>query len=63
MMTGLKKDKVLHAVKVILADHDRDKRLIPPIQDYEANLVSKKLVRVVLSYIDYVKKNVWSIEA
>ena len=63
MMTGLKKDKVLHAVKVILADHDRDNRLIPPVQDYEADLVSKKLVRVVLSYIDYVKKNVWSIEA
>tara|TARA_E500000178_G_scaffold331656_1_gene364737 strand:- start:741 stop:1868 length:1128 start_codon:yes stop_codon:yes gene_type:complete len=62
MMAGLKKEKVLHAVKVILASHDRSNRLTSKIEDYQTDLVSKKLVRVVLSYIDYVKKNVWSIE-
>jgi len=61
IMSGLKRDKVLNAVRVILSDHDRNNRVVPPIQDYDVDLVSKKLVRIVHSYVDYVKKTVWSV--
>ena len=60
IMSGLKKDRVLDSVRVIIAQHDRTKRILEPVQDYEVASVSKKLLRVVLSYTDYVNRTVWS---
>lgn len=60
IMSGLKKERVLDAVRVILAQHDKTRRVMLPVQDYEASAVSKQLLRVVLSYVDYVNRTVWS---
>lgn len=60
IMTGLKKDRVLDAIRVIIAQHDRSKRVIHPVTDYEGGPVSKQLLRVVMSYVDYVNRTVWS---
>lgn len=60
IMSGLKQDRVLEAVRVIVAQHDRARRVMRPIQDYEAGPVSKQVLRVVLSYVDYVNRTVWS---
>jgi len=60
IMSGLKKEQVLDAVKVIISQHDKSKRVMQSVQDYEAGLVSKKILRVVLSYVDYVNRTVWS---
>ena len=60
IMAGLKKNRVLDAVKVIIAQHDRSARVIPPVADYESGAVSKQLLRIVLSYVDYVNRTVWS---
>lgn len=61
IMSGLKKGRVLEAVRVVIAQHDRNKRVMQPVQDYEAGeMVSKQLLRVVLSYVDYVNRTVWS---
>ena len=60
IMSGLKKERVLDAVRVIIAQHDRTTRVMRPVQDYEAGPVSKQLLRVVLSYTDYVNRTVWS---
>jgi UDP-N-acetylglucosamine 2-epimerase (non-hydrolysing) len=60
IMSGLKKERVLDAVRVIIAQHDKAKRVMQPVQDYEAGAVSKQLLRVVLSYVDYVNRTVWS---
>ncbi|MBF0192057.1 MAG: UDP-N-acetylglucosamine 2-epimerase (non-hydrolyzing) [Magnetococcales bacterium] len=60
IMSGLKKDRVLDAVRVIIAQHDRTKRVMRPVADYEAGAVSKQMLRIVLSYIDYVNRTVWS---
>jgi UDP-N-acetylglucosamine 2-epimerase (non-hydrolysing) len=60
IMSGLKKERVLDAVKVIIAQHDKTKRVMQPVQDYEAGAVSKQLLRVVMSYVDYVNRTVWS---
>jgi UDP-N-acetylglucosamine 2-epimerase (non-hydrolysing) len=59
IMAGLKKDRVLDAVKVILAQHDAQHRAVFPVADYEAGAVSKKVLRIVLSYVDYVNRTVW----
>jgi len=60
IMSGLKKDRVLDAVRVIVAQHDKSKRVMLPVQDYEAGPVSKQILRVVMSYVDYVNRTVWS---
>ena len=60
IMSGLKKERVLDAVRVILAQHDKTRRVMQPVQDYEASAVSKQLLRVVLSYVDYINRTVWS---
>lgn len=59
IMAGLKKERVLDAVRVILEQHKRDKRVMEPVEDYEAKAVSKKILRLVLSYTDYVNRVVW----
>lgn len=60
IMSGLKKEQVLDAVRVIIAQDGKTKHEIQPVQDYEVEVVSKKLLRVVLSYVDYVNRTVWS---
>ena len=60
IMSGLEKERVLDAVRVIIAQHNRTERVMLPVEDYEAGSVSKQLLRVVLSYVDYVNRTVWS---
>jgi UDP-N-acetylglucosamine 2-epimerase len=60
IMSGLKKERVLDAVKVIVAQHDKMNRVMQPVEDYEAASVSKQVLRIVLSYVDYVNRTVWS---
>jgi len=59
IMAGLKKERVLDAVRVVMAQHDRDGRTMRPVEDYEAGPVSKQILRIVLSYTDYVNRTVW----
>lgn len=60
IMSGLKKERVLDAVRVIIAQHDKCERVTAPIEDYEVGSASTKILRVVLSYVDYVNRTVWS---
>jgi UDP-N-acetylglucosamine 2-epimerase (non-hydrolysing) len=60
IMSGLKVDGVLNAVRVVTSQHERDQRVIPVVRDYQAGPVSKQVVRVVLSYTDYINRTVWS---
>ena len=59
IMSGLSKARVLEAVKVVTSQHDRTRRVFSTVKDYQAGPVSKKVVRIVLSYIDYVNRTVW----
>lgn len=59
IMSGLKKERVLDAVAVVALQYSKAKRVMAPVADYEATAVSKQIVRVVLSYVDYVNRTVW----
>jgi UDP-N-acetylglucosamine 2-epimerase len=59
VMTGLKKERVLDAVQVVLEQRKASCRLAP-VEDYKGGKVSAKVLRIVLSYSDYVKRTVWS---
>lgn len=60
IMSGLKKEGVLDAVRIIVAQRDKGRRAIQPVPDYEAGSVSNQVLRIVLSYVDYVNRTVWS---
>lgn len=59
VMSGLKAARVLDAVKVVAAHHDRGQRTFREVQDYRSGQLSKKVLRTVLSYVDYVNRTVW----
>jgi UDP-N-acetylglucosamine 2-epimerase (non-hydrolysing) len=59
IMSGLKAERVLESVKVITSQHDADKPVMPFVKDYQAGPVSKQVLRVVLSYTDYINRTVW----
>lgn len=59
IMSGLKKERVLDAVAVVTSQYSKTKRVMAPVTDYEAAAVSRQIVRVVLSYVDYINRTVW----
>lgn len=59
IMAGLKMERVLDAVRIVMAQHDRNGRTMRSVEDYEAGPVSKQILRIVLSYTDYVNRTVW----
>jgi len=59
VMCGLKKERVLEAVKLVTSQFDRNERVFSVVKDYRAGIVSKQIVRIVLSYTDYINRTVW----
>ena len=59
IMSGLKKDRVIQAIEVVTKQHDRNKRPMKIVADYNVDNVSKKVLRIILSYTDYVNRTVW----
>jgi UDP-N-acetylglucosamine 2-epimerase (non-hydrolysing) len=58
VMSGLKRDRVLEAVRVVTAQHSVD-QFPSSVVDYRDSNVSLQVLRVVLSYVDYVNRTVW----
>ena len=58
-MSGLHKTRVIQAVEVATNHNSQDTRAIKPVGDYEADNVSKKVLRIILSYVNYVNRTVW----
>ncbi|RJO72581.1 MAG: UDP-N-acetylglucosamine 2-epimerase (non-hydrolyzing) [Myxococcales bacterium] len=59
MMTGLEIERVFQGL-AILADQKRGaERTLRPVADYSMPNVSDKVLRIILSYTDYVNRNVW----
>ena len=59
IMSGLNKERVIQAVEIATHHNSKDTRQIYPVKDYEVDNVSKKVVRIILSYVDYVNRTVW----
>lgn len=59
IMAGLKKDRVLESVHMIVAQHDRHHPPVRTVMDYENPAVSKQVLRIVESYVDYINRTVW----
>lgn len=58
IMCGLRRDRVLQAVDLAVEQWDTH-RTFNLISDYASDNVSKKVVRIILSHVDYVNRTVW----
>ncbi|MHB0968117.1 MAG: UDP-N-acetylglucosamine 2-epimerase, partial [Bellilinea sp.] len=59
VMCGLTSDNVLHAVEVVTSQHFNSIGEFKLVPDYDSENVSKKVVRIILSYIEYINRTVW----
>ncbi|WP_192508407.1 non-hydrolyzing UDP-N-acetylglucosamine 2-epimerase [Pseudoalteromonas aurantia] len=59
MMVGLGVERVMQALEVLKEQPTGEERLLRPVYDYSMPNVSDKVVRIILSYTDYVKRVVW----
>jgi UDP-N-acetylglucosamine 2-epimerase (non-hydrolysing) len=59
IMSGLTRERVLDAVRVVTLQHDRNRR-VAAVPDYGSKPVSRQVLRVVMSYVAYVNRTVWS---
>ena len=59
IMCGLKEDKVIDSIDVVVAQHTASQRSFRLVHDYDTDNVSKKVLRIILSYTDYINRNVW----
>ncbi len=63
IMSGLRSERVLEAVSIVTAQPQMDSWVSPKIADYEQDQVASQILRVVVSYVDYVNRTVWRKEA
>lgn len=59
MMVGLSAERVLQALAILETQPRGEERLLRPVYDYSMPNVSDKVVRIIHSYTDYVKRVVW----
>jgi len=57
IMAGLKNNDILSAIDISVKHNRSDN--IASISDYNDKNISKKVVKIIYSYIDYVNRNVW----
>jgi len=56
MMVGLGKERILQGLRVL---ENQSKHSLRIVRDYDIPNVSEKVLRIILSYIDYVNRHVW----
>lgn len=59
IMSGLAPERVLESIDVVISHHAEGVRSFRLVPDYDTSNVSKKVVRIIYSYTDYVNRTVW----
>jgi UDP-N-acetyl-L-fucosamine synthase len=63
IMTGLSIRRVIESIPVAVSQARCDVRSFNIVSDYNATNVSDKVLRIILSYTDFIKRRVWHINA
>ena len=54
IMAGLDKDRIIESIKVVT-----ETKPAKIVEDYNVENVSDKILKIILSYTDYVNRTVW----
>lgn len=60
MMVGLNPERVLQGLVQLESQKRGEERIFRKVADYSMPNVSDKMVRIIISYVDYIKRVVWS---
>lgn len=59
IMSGLKAEQILDAIQVVIKQRAEPNYKPKTVSDHEGGMVSQKVVKIVLSYTDYINRVVW----
>jgi UDP-N-acetylglucosamine 2-epimerase (non-hydrolysing) len=59
IMCGLKCGDIIEAIKTVSSQYSKINREFKIVPDYDVDNVSKKVVRIIMSYTDYINRTVW----
>lgn len=60
IMTGLEVDRILQGLYILESQPRGEERLLRRVADYSMPNVAEKVVRIIVSYTDYVRRVVWN---
>lgn len=63
MMVGLNPERIMQALKILETQGRDENRTLQQVSDYSMPNVSDKVVRIILSYTDYINRTVWHKES
>ena len=59
IMTGLDAARIIQSIEVITNQLKEKREVIRTVSDYTVDNVSTKVLRIILSYTDYINRTVW----
>ena len=60
IMVGMNTERIMQGLIQLVHEQKSSTRIFRPINDYSMPNVSDKMVRIIISYTDYIKRVVWS---
>ncbi len=60
MMVGMNSERIMQALSALEVQDRNPNRNFRPVSDYSMPNVSEKVVRIIISYVDYINRVVWS---
>ncbi|QET02599.1 MULTISPECIES: non-hydrolyzing UDP-N-acetylglucosamine 2-epimerase [Cupriavidus] len=63
MFVGMNVDRAMQALDILAAQPRGEARALRLVSDYEPDNVSDKVLRIIVSYTDFVKRRVWRLPA
>lgn len=59
IMCGLEAERVIKSIDIVTSGHDLNRRQFNIVQDYDTENVSQKVIRIIMSYFEYINRTVW----
>ena len=59
IMAGLLREDILDAIKIVTEQLTENRNVAHLVTDYNVDNVSKKVLRIIVSYVDYINRTVW----
>jgi UDP-N-acetylglucosamine 2-epimerase (non-hydrolysing) len=59
IMTGLDADRIIQSIDIVTQQTRNNRNAVHLVSDYDVDNVSTKVLRIILSYTDYINRTVW----